>query len=1114
LPTNPPQHIFFKDTANYICNLVESNKTRRQKNIHSAELNSSSCSTLDMMKHFAVQALTLVTVAALFSNNVKVEGFSAAPYVPGGTSIKTTTKATTPRNLVAGAALFGPSAHSTRTTRLFETDSSEVIESTVTSTTTSAESESKMKEKSTNEMLETKIESPNTVRRKLGSQELLMLPRQYRPEQTGNIFPQMTHVAVVTLTETPEEQVLTQALENIINTHPLLRCHVEGSGEPEKRIDLFKMVRSGNPDPETFVVPPSMSECDFGVKDVLKVVEVDGSDKNEIETSWKGAFEYNLDQTSFDTLKGPLWRLELHRLKGSSSKNKSCALVFTFNHAISDQSSANMLTDHLLQEIAAIEADKKASQPVNSLDLPGSMEECTLGKEKTFDALGGGPNSELLSFDTVKYVAGKAAEGFKSPPILPAKAGTAKDAEDSSGGLGGAFNTISGRAAGGASDEASERRSVIEHRTISKEIMSKLLQKCRQNEVTVSNALTALMVYAASDVIGGGDVPVVANATDATATTASKKARNYKVLQSLDFRRFGTNPDQCETVGCQAGSHDLMLGPLNDMSGRQVLSGEQGNLGGVWKLARDSRDQTKEFCIDTNGPQNAVRVFDFAMSISDMNNLVDLTAKSASSKGRAYTAGVTNAGVFEKQRAVPRDSKNKRSSLKTKHGRYKIEDLYYATSHARSGSLYQLSLLTINDEAKLTFHPVSPIVSRETSNQFADDFVALVEKVATDSSNEGIGAASKFLKTNGLVLATTAVGAFSMSLHSAAWTQFYNTVMEMKANMADPADFSATLNFWIFFAVGHPILQPILWISDVLHGSPGPRLADLVPFTFIAANLLFIGATLVSKQLRTALNIAALSAFITYVGAGLDGQAGLGDYNLALDDSYQGQIVKGCPAYEDVKLPSMNSFDLQKYQGKWYEHKFHDWTQFKEVYDTTLDIKLTDGGQGWIDDFGVKGPSPLSAKLSWDKSPVANGAHYFMFGRVDPNDSTGILREKGFGVEFPNYIVDVQSDPTTGEYTEAIQFQCLERGGVRVFEGINFMSRDPEMTDAQLTAMHLRAKEAGMYPYGASPEQMHRVERRPVDAPPLGNAWQTMWKAIGLDSLLELLTESIEDGGR
>jgi hypothetical protein len=114
----------------------------------------------------------------------------------------------------------------------------------------------------------------------------------------------------------------------------------------------------------------------------------------------------------------------------------------------------------------------------------------------------------------------------------------------------------------------------------------------------------------------------------------------------------------------------------------------------------------------------------------------------------------------------------------------------------------------------------------------------------------------------------------------------------------------------------------------------------LVPYTFIAGNAVAIAAVVKSKEIRNAVNIVALFAFLAYVGAGLDGQAGLGDFNLALDDSYQGRVVKGCPAYEEVRQPSMDNFDLQKYQGKWYEHKFHDWTQFKEVYDTTLDIKV------------------------------------------------------------------------------------------------------------------------------------------------------------------------------
>jgi len=408
-----------------------------------------------------------------------------------------------------------------------------------------------------------------------------------------------------------------------------------------------------------------------------------------------------------------------------------------------------------------------------------------------------------------------------------------------------------------------------------------------------------------------------------------------------------------------------------------------------------------------------------------------------------------------------------------------------------------------------------PIVSKETNAKFADSFMELLEIVAgakePEPSNNSIeDTTNSFgLPPNTFVLLASVYGLFAVVSHANGWSNFFGSVMQMKESITDAADFWPALNFWIFFAVAHPILQPILWISDVLHGTPGPKIAGLIPIGFLLGNIAAIRAITFSKEIRNAINVLAVSIFIGYIGAGLDGQAGLGDFNLALNDG-----VKGCPTYEEVRQPSMDDFEINKYQGLWYEHKFHDWTQFKEVYDTTLDIKLTPDGKGWIDDFAVKGPAPDSAKLSWDKSPVANGAHYFLFGRVDPKDTKGVLRESGFGVEFPNYIVDVQKDKDTGEYKESIQFQCLERGGVRVFEGINFMSRNPVMSQEELSAMHGRAEKAGMYQYGASPEQMHTVARRPIDAPPVDNTWQAMWRAIGVDQLLELLTKSIEDGGR
>ena len=58
--------------------------------------------------------------------------------------------------------------------------------------------------------------------------------------------------------------------------------------------------------------------------------------------------------------------------------------------------------------------------------------------------------------------------------------------------------------------------------------------------------------------------------------------------------------------------------------------------------------------------------------------------------------------------------------------------------------------------------------------------------------------------------------------------------------------------------------------------------------------------------------MAALSAFLAYVRDGIDGRAGLGNFNLQPNDNYQGRVVKGCPAYDKVRQPSMDCFNLEK----------------------------------------------------------------------------------------------------------------------------------------------------------------------------------------------------------
>lgn len=91
-----------------------------------------------------------------------------------------------------------------------------------------------------------------------------------------------------------------------------------------------------------------------------------------------------------------------------------------------------------------------------------------------------------------------------------------------------------------------------------------------------------------------------------------------------------------------------------------------------------------------------------------------------------------------------------------------------------------------------------------------------------------------------------------------------------------------------------------------------------------------------------------------------------------------------------------------------------------------------------------------------------------------------------------------------GEYTQAIQFQCLERGGVRVFEGINFLSRTTDDQLAQMARMHEVATKAGMDPYGSSVGSMHVVQHSPPGSPPVDNVWQRTWDRVGFGKLLAL----------
>jgi hypothetical protein len=666
------------------------------------------------------------------------------------------------------------------------------------------------------------------TRRMLGSQELLMLPRQYGVSNDVS-FPSMNHVSCTILNATPSNEVLLQSVQYVMQQHPLLYAYVDGDGEPTKRIDLFQMVRNQDDDepyPLMFVADnPNRYDAS---NDIVSFIQ-----SNNIEQSWQSSFRRDLDDGSWCNIKkGPLWKIEVHQSKGDS-KDSPCALLMSFNHAISDQSSANRIVDQILRTIDEFERgilSNATSKPMQQ-SMPLSLEESVLGVEEAWKDV----KAKGVSIQTLKYIVDKATEGFNSPVILP-ESSAASDNNP----LVGAMTIISGREAGGRDSTNKLRKSNVQFRTLSAETTSALLSKCKQNGVSVSNALTAVVTYTTSDFIG------------------QDKKRYYKILQSLDMRRFGAKLDKGETVACMAGSHDLLHGPINDGSGRALITNpSKTKLDGLWNLAVKSKQQTESFLYDSVGPKEAVRVFDFAMTISDLNNLVYLSSKSHDTKGRAYSAGITNVGVYDKLSAFTDTSTDQkgRTMIQRQHGQYKVKQVFYATPHTQSGCLFPVSCMTVNGQLQLTFNPVDPIISDEISSNFADAFVEVLQTISGEIMKGAIiqeeedNLLSK-LPTNALPLLASVIGSIAVASHGGAWIQFFNSVMEMKANIADPADFWAALNFWIFFAVGHPLLPPVLWISDVLHGSPGPKLADIVPITFLAGNAIAIGAIALSKEVR------------------------------------------------------------------------------------------------------------------------------------------------------------------------------------------------------------------------------------------------------------------------
>jgi len=175
--------------------------------------------------------------------------------------------------------------------------------------------------------------------------------------------------------------------------------------------------------------------------------------------------------------------------------------------------------------------------------------------------------------------------------------------------------------------------------------------------------------------------------------------------------------------------------------------------------------------------------------------------------------------------------------------------------------------------------------------------------------------------------------------------------------------------------------------------------------------------------------------------------------------------IKGCPSYEEFKADSAAQFDVDKYQGLWYEQAFHDWTQTPVCGCTRFN--MTRRGNTMEDAFTTSCPGDSTSASTF----LVN-----MAMDIDPM-RPGIMVEHALYYDFPNMVLDLWRD-TDGNYLKSIQMQCVEVAGQVAFVGINFLTRDPIISPSELQEMFDHATTLGLPYYGGSRVGMSIVKQQ------------------------------------
>ena len=231
-------------------------------------------------------------------------------------------------------------------------------------------------------------------------------------------------------------------------------------------------------------------------------------------------------------------------------------------------------------------------------------------------------------------------------------------------------------------------------------------------------ALCAAAALGASDAMG--------TLEEGEGDDGAPRTQRYKLLQALDMRTLNFGVGGADQPGARddwsggtvlAGTGSLdMLVDLPPGAGEALRA--SGDLSALWACAKECGQQTRDW-IASGWARESLLLFSAGWEFMNMNRVVELGAQDRATLGRAFSAGLSNAGVF---------------GHRCSYGDLTLSSVFFGISQTVSAPAISASAVTVDGRMCLTVQYASPIWPEAEAEAFADDLLATLKLASKPGS--------------------------------------------------------------------------------------------------------------------------------------------------------------------------------------------------------------------------------------------------------------------------------------------------------------------------------------------------------------------------------------------